>query len=145
MEIYADPSLVPPTADALPGGSAILQLPQFNNNVTYIGQTINLNALAGKTVLIIFTWKNDGNGIGAGPPASVDNVSLKYCIKNTNYNVTGGGGFCTGSSGVHVGLAGSVTGISYQLYIDGSPAGSPVAGTGSPLISAYKMLLAIIQ
>ncbi len=77
---------------------------------------------------------NDGDGVGDGPPASVDGISLTYCIKATNYNVTGGGAFCTGSSGIGVGLAGSTKGISYQLYLDGgTPIGDPIQGTGNPL------------
>ena len=133
-QIYADPSLTVPVADALPGGSAIQEFFQFTNNGTYVGQTLNLNGLAGKTIFLIFTWANDADGIGAsGPPASIDDISLIYCIKNTNYALTGGGGFCTGSPGVHIGLAGSVTGISYQLYMGGNPVGNPVDGTGSPI------------
>ncbi len=51
------------------------------------------------------------------------------------YSVTGGGEFCSGTGGVPVGLENSQTGVSYQLYRDGS-AVSPaqiIAGTGSPL------------
>jgi len=48
--------------------------------------------------------------------------------------MTGGGGYCAGGSGREVGLDGSETGVSYQLYVGGStPVGSPVAGTGSPI------------
>ena len=46
------------------------------------------------------------------------------------YNVTGGGNYCIGGTGVHVGLSGSTAGISYQLYYLGSTIGSPVTGTG---------------
>jgi|GEM_PF-7090266 len=49
------------------------------------------------------------------------------------YNVTGGGTYCEGGAGVAVGLAGSNTGISYQLYNGATAMGSPVAGTGSAL------------
>jgi len=49
------------------------------------------------------------------------------------FTVTGGGNFCTGGTGVPVGLNGSETGFSYQLYVDGSPTGSPVPGTGSSI------------
>ncbi len=50
------------------------------------------------------------------------------------YNVTGGGGYCSvPGTGVHVGLSGSDTGVTYQLYKGGSPIGSTVAGTGSAL------------
>ena len=50
-----------------------------------------------------------------------------------NYAVTNGGGYCAGGAGVRVSLAGSNTGISYQLYRDGSSTGAPVAGTGFSL------------
>ncbi len=51
----------------------------------------------------------------------------------TVFNVTGGGSFCTGGTGVAVGLSGSQTGVNYQLFNGASPVGSPVAGTGSAL------------
>jgi uncharacterized protein YjdB len=49
------------------------------------------------------------------------------------FTVTGGGNYCTGAPGSHVGLSGSNIGISYQLYVDGIPTGSPMAGTGGTL------------
>ncbi len=58
---------------------------------------------------------------------------LQWCIAPTTYSMTGGGAFCSGSTGVHVGLNNSNTGISYQLFNSGTPAGSAVAGTGSAL------------
>jgi hypothetical protein len=51
----------------------------------------------------------------------------------TTFNVTGGGSFCSGGTGVAVGLSGSQTGVNYQLFNGASPVGSPVAGTGSAL------------
>ncbi|MCD6011756.1 MAG: C-terminal target protein [Flavipsychrobacter sp.] len=47
------------------------------------------------------------------------------------YTVTGGGGYCSGAAGANVGLSGSTGGVNYQLFLGGSPVGSPVAGTGS--------------
>ncbi len=49
------------------------------------------------------------------------------------YAVTGGGGYCAGGTGVHVGLANSNPGISYQLMNTGGPVGTAMAGTGSSL------------
>ena len=49
------------------------------------------------------------------------------------YNVTGGGTYCAGGSGMTVGLDDSDTGISYQLLFGGSPVGTPVSGTGSAI------------
>jgi Secretion system C-terminal sorting domain len=48
----------------------------------------------------------------------------------TIYTVTGGGPYCAGGAGSHVGLNGSNTGISYQLFT-GTTVFSPVSGTGS--------------
>ena len=49
------------------------------------------------------------------------------------YNVTGGGSYCSGGTGLHVGLSGSSVGINYQLYLGGLPIGGAVAGTGSAI------------
>ncbi len=48
-------------------------------------------------------------------------------------NITGGGSYCAGSTGVHIGLDGSSSGINYQLYNGSTIVGSAIAGTGTPL------------
>ena len=57
----------------------------------------------------------------------------QVCILPTAYDVTGGGAYCAGGSGVAVGLAGSEISVSYQLKLGGNDVGSPVAGTGVAL------------
>lgn len=54
------------------------------------------------------------------------------------YNLTGGGAYCAGSSGVVTGLSGSEAGVSYQLYNSGTPVGSPLSGTGTALDYGYQ-------
>ncbi|HEY0770941.1 MAG TPA: SprB repeat-containing protein, partial [Sphingobacteriaceae bacterium] len=49
------------------------------------------------------------------------------------FSVTGGGAYCSGASGVLVGLSGSETGINYQLLNNGVSVGSAVAATGSAI------------
>lgn len=49
------------------------------------------------------------------------------------FAVTGGGGYCTGGAGVHIGLSGSQSGITYQLYNGSTTASMPVTGTGAAL------------
>jgi hypothetical protein len=49
------------------------------------------------------------------------------------YNVTGGGSYCAGGTGVPVGLSGSSTSVAYQLYRDGTAVGSAISGTGSAI------------
>ena len=50
-----------------------------------------------------------------------------------SYSVTGGGSYCSGTSGLNIGLSGSNSGTNYQLYTGTSPVGSAIAGTGSSL------------
>ncbi len=47
------------------------------------------------------------------------------------FNVTGGGSFCAGGSGIAVGLSGSQIGVNYQLKLNGANTGSAIAGNGS--------------
>jgi hypothetical protein len=63
---------------------------------------------------------NDSALININPTPSVDTL-------------TGGGGYCAGSSGTHIGLNTSSSGINYQLY-NGSTLASTVSGsTGSSI------------
>lgn len=52
-------------------------------------------------------------------------------VPNT-YSVTGGGTYCAGGTGVHIGLTGSQGGVSYLLYYGASATGY-LPGTGSAL------------
>jgi len=49
------------------------------------------------------------------------------------YNVTGGGGYCAGGTGAHIGLNGSDLGVNYQAYNGATSVGGPIAGTGGAL------------
>ena len=49
------------------------------------------------------------------------------------YTVSGGGNYCPGSAGVHVGLGNSATGITYQLYDGTTAVGSAVTGIGAAI------------
>jgi hypothetical protein len=60
-------------------------------------------------------------------------VTPTGCTPPTAYALTGGGAYCTGGSGVSVGLANSDSGINYQLRLNGTDTGATVAGTGSAL------------
>ena len=55
------------------------------------------------------------------------------------FTVTGGGSYCSGGSGVAVGLSNSESGVNYQLFNGASPVGSPVAGTGSAISVAKRL------
>lgn len=47
------------------------------------------------------------------------------------YNITGGGGYCLGETGVNVGLSDSEIGVNYQLQRDGADVGALIPGTGN--------------
>jgi len=49
------------------------------------------------------------------------------------YTLTGGGNYCAGGTGVHVGLSSSTLGVDYQLSAGGTAVGGPVAGSGTGL------------
>lgn len=70
---------------------------------------------------------NDGfNTTTAKVATTVNPLPLKF-------GLTGGGSYCSGGSGVVVGLAGSQSGVNYQLYHNGNPVGSPVPGNDASI------------
>jgi len=96
------------------------------NSLTLCSYTPSADDIAAGSVLITLTAKANGN--------CADVISTKVLSINALpavFNVTGGGFYCIGGSGVEVGLSGSETGVSYQLYKNGTSTGSPIAGTGS--------------
>lgn len=73
---------------------------------------------------------SSSSGLYSTPRISV--VATVYAVVSV-YSLTGGGSFCSGGTGVNVGLAGSQSGVNYQLKINGSNSGGAVAGTGGAL------------
>ena len=98
------------------------------------------------------TWSSGNPGIGSVNSTGVvtgtgsGTVTISYtlsagCIVTdvvtvnplpSTYSVTGGGAYCEGGAGRHIGLSGSNVGISYLLYYGPSVTGY-LAGTGSAL------------
>jgi fibronectin-binding autotransporter adhesin len=60
------------------------------------------------------------------------------CVNPTAFTVTGGGAYCSGGTGVAIGLSNSETGVQYQLILSAANDGSPVSGTNSPLSFGLK-------
>lgn len=73
------------------------------------------------------------SSVGSCTDAMSGSVAVSTTALPTAFMVTGGGSYCTGLTGAHVGLAGSTPGVSYQLYNGSSPTGSPLSGTGATL------------
>jgi len=55
------------------------------------------------------------------------------------YNVTGGGSYCAGGTGIDLGLDFSTPGINYQLFNGSTALGLPVPGTGVALDFGYRI------
>ncbi|PWU16613.1 MAG: hypothetical protein C5B50_13155 [Verrucomicrobia bacterium] len=99
---------------------------------TPAGTFADANPGTGKSVTVSgVTVTGTGNGnYSATQPTGL--TATIFALPSA-HNATGGGAFCTGGSGVTVGLDNSDSGINYQLLRNGSPVGSPLAGTGSAL------------
>lgn len=109
--------------------------------------------VSGGTTPYTFSWTNgmagqSPTGLSAGT-YSVIVSDAKGCsaigsftINDPNapaaFPVTGGGHYCQGGPGLGIGLSNSVVGINYQLLLNGTPTGSPVAGTGTALDFGLK-------
>ncbi|SMD37969.1 RHS repeat-associated core domain-containing protein [Reichenbachiella faecimaris] len=65
-------------------------------------------------------------------------VTVTVKSKPTSYSVTGGGSYCSGSSGVSIGLSDSQSGVTYQLKRGSTNVGSAVSGTGSAISFGNK-------
>ncbi|NBP67813.1 MAG: hypothetical protein EBU52_03630, partial [Cytophagia bacterium] len=90
-------------------------------NLTWSNQTVAGNYLVTATRSANGCTQNMGGGtVTINPLPSI-------------YSISGGGSYCSGGTGLNVTLNGSQTGVNYQLKINGSNSGSPVAGTGNPL------------
>lgn len=101
------------------------------DSVTFSGQStspLTFNVDSSGTYTIAAVSDNNGGGSVFGPDVTVTVVSIP-----TLFNVTGGGTICSGELGPEVSLNGSEIGVDYELYVDGSPAGSIVAGDGGAI------------
>ncbi|MGC8823978.1 MAG: gliding motility-associated C-terminal domain-containing protein [Bacteroidales bacterium] len=98
------------------GYSSSIQNPTVTSSAT--------SAHAGTYTLTVV----DGNGC-----SDTKTTAVTVNPKPTLFNVTGGGSYCAGGSGVLVGLSGSQTGVNYQLKRNGNNTGAPVPGSGSAL------------
>jgi hypothetical protein len=128
-----------------PGGTGVhVGLSGSASGVTYQlynGSTISGAAVSGSGSSIDF-----GLQTAAGSYVVTASNSTTGCVNNMSgsqvvvintlpvaYTVIGGGSYCSGTGGIHVGLAGSDAGISYQAYSSFAAVGSPVIGTGGTL------------
>lgn len=114
---------------ALVGGSAAA-ITSVNGSGNTRSISANVGTAAGSLRLDLV----NSSGLTPAPtnlPFAGETVSI-----NANpavFNVSGGGSYCSGGSGVAVGLSGSEAGVNYQLELDGVPIGASVAGSGGAI------------
>lgn len=99
-----------------------------NPSVATLAPPTNTNFVIAVPVSLgaaIITYEFPGHGCRVTKSVTVQPLPVVY-------NVTGGGNFCAGGSGVNVGLSGSQPGVSYALY-NGSIAVGYLSGTGFAL------------
>ncbi|GAA4467369.1 hypothetical protein GCM10023093_23170 [Nemorincola caseinilytica] len=141
-----------PTAHTVTGGGAYcaggsgvpVGLNTSNTGINY--QLYNGASPVGGPVAGTGVAINFGNQTATGTYTVLATNSVTYCTNAmagnavvsvnplpTQYNVSGGGSYCENGTGVPVGLVGSQSGVSYQLYNGATAMGSPVGGTGSAI------------
>jgi len=94
-----------------------------NTGIATVSSAGSIGGIVAGTTTIQYTISS---GCTASTEVTVN--SLPYV-----YTINGGGDYCAGGTGRYIGLSGSQTGVSYQLYSGGAAVGSPVTGTGYPL------------
>jgi len=103
-----------------------------SNNSTWAfvqgGTRINLPTAAEGVSDLRFRWT-----ISNSSGYRIDDFSVQGCQTPVAYSVTGGGSYCSGGSGVVVGLSDSDPGVNYQLKVNSVNTGSVVAGTGTAI------------
>jgi len=117
----------------------------------------NLNLTSSATGQFSFSWAGPNSFSSTSENPSITNATTAatgvYTVTITNscgstttattsvtvgsvpnvYSMTGGGSYCSGGSGVTIGLSGSDNSVNYQLYNGATAVGSAVSGSGSAI------------
>jgi gliding motility-associated-like protein len=93
----------------------------------------------------VFEYNCSGVNTKYCTPAAANNPAV-VPTSNVNlpadYTVSGQTAYCSNDPAVVINLSGSESGVNYQLLLDGTAVGSPLAGTGSALVFNYSPLTA---
>ena len=140
-----------PTAYSVTGGGSYCaggSAPSVN----VLNSTTGIDYKLWNGTTLVSTMSGTGTGISFGPQTApgVYTISASNpatsCVKNmtgsatisvnplpTTFVVAGGGNYCSGTTGVHISLSGTNTGVSYQLSNGTSSVGTAILGTGSSI------------
>jgi photosystem II stability/assembly factor-like uncharacterized protein len=125
------------TTTAVPNATSYVWTVMPAEAGTISGTGLTSTLTASNTWNGAFTVKVNGISIcGPGPVSTELNCTLYH--QPVVFSLFAGGGYCAGQPGYEIKLAGSETGVGYQLYKDGVATGSPVPGTGNELSFGFQ-------
>jgi|FLOH01.1.fsa_nt_gi photosystem II stability/assembly factor-like uncharacterized protein len=75
------------------------------------------------------------NVCGSSPFSNTLSCTLNF--NPYSFQLSDGGGYCSGTDGVELTLDGSETGVDYELFLDDISTGTIIAGTGNPISFGY--------
>ena len=123
-------SIAAPTGTPCPAGSTLQY--SVNNGVNWT-TTLPVYAQSGPAQTVITRCQCDQTSTVVSPSSTPVTTAPANCVPPTAFAVGGGGGRCTTDGGLAITLAGSQSGVNYQLLLNGAPVGAAVTGTGSAL------------
>ena len=100
------------------------------STVASTGSSLIWSSLTAGTYTVVATYSAAPNCSANMTGAIVISVSPSPTV----FNLTGGGSYCTGGSGLSDTLSGSQVGVNYQLKKNGVDFGTALSGTGSSLV-----------
>lgn len=126
LTIYSTPPSITGNTSICVGATTALSDPitggvwsSSSGGIASVGSAGLVSGLSAGTVIISYTISS----------ACTAGATVTVMPLPTLYTVTGGGSYCAGSTGVHVLLSGSATGVKYRLYT-GSLLTDSLNGTG---------------
>ncbi|OFX61008.1 MAG: hypothetical protein A2W84_15730, partial [Bacteroidetes bacterium GWC2_40_13] len=102
------------------------------------GSTNSVTVTAGASSGAISVAPSTTCGSNTASTLTVTPVLLST-LKPAAFDITGGGSYCGGSTGIEVGLSGTETGVDYRLYKNDTSLISTLAGTGSGISFGLQM------
>ncbi len=136
-----NPQPSPPAVNAITGTSTVNA-----GSTTTLHDSTNGGVWSSSNSAIASVNNSTGvvTGVSAGSVTISYTVTTGGCTNSAStsvtvsgssslYNVTGGGSYCAGGSGIPIGLSGSKRGSLYQLKLNGHNIGNVVIGTGSAI------------
>jgi hypothetical protein len=96
-----------------------------------LGASMNFcPSIANNNISSSWFVSQDSTGTIINTQELIGSPGVIECLSPNIYNITGGGQFCAGGTGLSIGLSNSEVGVVYQLKRNGNNSGTPINGTG---------------